>query len=289
EFASLVKDVQTLDLRSGSYTNNFHRLVDGLLETGAGKTSAPRPFLRQPTKPGMDVVLSKVPGWAFAWSAGWLVFWTIVFTLLTIALIVFRDPGESPPPVTSTENAGYMELVLFVLVLLAGVGTGGFAGGLLAGLFTMLSLRAHAPSISWRHMSPTIRIWGFTGPLGIIASGLLTALMVGIGAISVQNTEANCDDLSFGQCFFAGILNDLGEAIALLIIIVLVFLLLVMLAWFLTGMFAGWQAVRHIRRLEPGITRGQSWRVSAGWGCGAILAAVVMTFLIGVLSSSLGL
>jgi hypothetical protein len=60
-----------------------------------------------------------------------------------------------------------------------------------------------------------------------------------------------------------------------------------MVAWFLTGMFAGWLAVRHIRRLEPGITSGQGIRVSASWGCGALVAALVTFFLIGVLSSAL--
>jgi hypothetical protein len=54
-------------------------------------------------------------------------------------------------------------------------------------------------------------------------------------------------------------------------------------------MFAGWQVVRHIRRLEPGITNRQGWKVSTGWGCGAIVAAIVMIFLIGILSSALGL
>jgi len=64
---------------------------------------------------------------------------------------------------------------------------------------------------------------------------------------------------------------------------------LVIVAWFLTGMFAGWLAVRHIRRLEPGSTRGQGLKVSAGWGCGAIVAAIVMIFLVGIVSNTLGL
>jgi hypothetical protein len=54
-------------------------------------------------------------------------------------------------------------------------------------------------------------------------------------------------------------------------------------------MFAGRQAVRHIRRLEPGITSGQSRGVSLGWGCGAIVAAIVMISVIGILSNALGL
>ena len=37
EFETLVKEIQTLDLRSGSYTDNFHKLVDGLIEAGATK------------------------------------------------------------------------------------------------------------------------------------------------------------------------------------------------------------------------------------------------------------
>ena len=55
------------------------------------------------------------------------------------------------------------------------------------------------------------------------------------------------------------------------------------------GMFAGWQAVRHIRRLEPGITTGQSRGVSLGWGCGAIVAAVAMIIVVGILFNVAGL
>src|SRR4030095_6328032 len=47
EFESLVRDIQTLDLRSGSYTDNFQILVDGLIEAGAGKVTGERTFLRQ--------------------------------------------------------------------------------------------------------------------------------------------------------------------------------------------------------------------------------------------------
>src|SRR5215467_8530255 len=38
-FDSLVREVQSLDLRSGSYTDNFQKLVDGLIEAGAAKTA----------------------------------------------------------------------------------------------------------------------------------------------------------------------------------------------------------------------------------------------------------
>ena len=83
EFESLVKEVQTLDLRSGSYTDNFQKLVDGLVEAGAIKAdSGERPFLREAKQTSMRVVLSKIPGWAFAWSLGWMVFWLVVIIFL---------------------------------------------------------------------------------------------------------------------------------------------------------------------------------------------------------------
>jgi hypothetical protein len=166
---------------------------------------------------------------------------------------------------------------------------GGFAGGLIAGLFTMLALRPNAPSISWRHMSPTIRIWGITGPLGILISGLVTAFMVAIGAITVQNTDVDCTGLGFGECLGAGIGNAIGEVFVFILLIVLVFVLFVMTAWFITGVYAGRQSVKHIRRLEPGITNRQSRGVSLGWGCGSLVAAAVTILLLGLLSNLFGI
>ena len=276
EFESLVKEIQTLDLRSGSYADNFQKLVDGLIEAGAGKATGERPFLRGQTKTSLSVVFSKIPGWAFAWGLGWLVFWIVAVVILFILTAIQGN--------ATTGN----DLLGFVMLPISG-GIGGFAGGLIAGLFTMLALRPNAPSISWRHMSPTIRIWGISGPLGLIVSGLITGLMVTIGAISAQTTETNCEGLNFGECLGAGIGHAIGDAIGFLIIIVFVFLLFVIAAWFLTGVFAGWQSVRHIRRLEPGITNGQSRGVSLGWGCGAIVAAIVMIIFFGILSSALHL
>ena len=274
-FESLVSDVQTLDLRSGSYTENFQKLVDGLMEAGAGKINAERPFLREPTKISLNIVFSKIPGWAIAWSAGWVIFWIVAF--VTFAILA-----------ASQGNLGSEDLVNFLVILLS-AGIGGFAGGLLAGLFTMLALRPNAPSISWKHMSPTIRIWAISGPLGMAVSVLITAFMLAAGALSVESQEPNCEGLSFGQCLGAYFGNALGEAIITILLIIAVFLLFVILAWFLTGMVAGWQVVRHIRRLEPGITKSQGWRVSTGWGCGAIIAAIVTILLIGIFSNTLGL
>jgi hypothetical protein len=274
EFQSLVQEIQTLDLRSGSYTDNFHKLVDGLIEAGAGKATGERPFLRQTTKTPMDVVLSKIPGWAFAWSLGWLVFWIVVLILL--AFLAARQEGIKGEDVLN-----------FILILICGA-LGGFIGGLVAGLMTMLSLRPNAPSISWKHMSPTIRIWGISGPLGMIVSGLITALLIGIGAIAGQNIEPDCSG-GFGECVGQIIGSAIGEAIGFIIVVLFFFSLFVIAAWFLTGMFAGWQVTRHIRRLEPGITNRQAWGVSTGWGCGALLAAVSMFILLVMISSALGL
>ena len=275
KFEMLVKEVQTLDLRSGSYTDNFQKLVDGLIEAGAAKATEERPFLRQPTQPGLNVVFSKIPGWAFAWSLGWLVFWIVVLIFLAF-LVASQGTVESN------------DLLNFLFILISGV-IGGFTGGLLAGLLTMLTLRPNAPSISWKHMSPTIRIWGISGPLGVLVAGLITVFMMAVGALSMPAAEPNCSGIGFGDCLGQIIGSAIGEFIGLVILVLLVFLLFVVASWFLTGMFAGWQVVRHIRRLEPGITNSQGWRVSAGWGCGAITAAVVMILLIGILSSVLGL
>ena len=275
EIQTLVSEVQTLDLRSGSYTDSFHKLVDGLIEAGAAKATGERPFLRQTTKVGMNVVLSKVPGWAFAWSLGWLVSWLSIFILLFILVV-------------AQGRAGSEDFLNFIVILFSG-GFGGFFGGLVAGLFTMLSLRPNAPSISWKHMSPTIRIWGISGPLGMIVSGMITGLMLATGAIVMQSVTPDCSSLNFNECVGQIFGAALGNAIGFLILISVIFLTLVTIAWFLTGMFAGWQAVRHIRRLEPGITKGQSRSVTLGWGCGAIVAVVVMIVVLGALSSALGL
>jgi hypothetical protein len=274
KFESLVDEIQTIDLRSGSYTDNFQKLVDGLTAAGAVKATGERPFLRRRAIIPLNMVFSKIPGWAFAWSLGWLVFWAIV--LAFIAILVAIQGGIKG-----------QDLLNFTLILICGA-VGGFAGGLLAGLFTMLALRPNAPSISWKHMSPTVRIWGISGPLGMIVSGIITATMIAIGAISVQGIEPNCGGIGFGDCMGQIIGSALGEAIGLIILTMFVFLLFVIVAWFLTGTFAGWLAVRHIRKLEPGITKRQARGVSVGWGCGAIVAALVMFILLAIITSVLG-
>jgi hypothetical protein len=269
EFESLVHEVQTLDLRSGSYIDSFHKLVDGLIEAGAGKATIERPFLRQSAKTPMNIVLSKVPGWAFAWGLGWLIFWIVGLALLSILTLVQGDMKSE-------------YLIEFFLILI-GAGVGGFTGGLIAGLITMLALRPNAPSISWKHMSSTIRIWGISGSLGIVVSLLITFLMITVGAISMQ--AADCEGLGLGECLG----TIAGNAAAFFFRAISFFLLFAVITWFLTGMFAGRLAVRHIRKLEPGITDKQGRSVSLGWGCGAIVAAIVMIVVAGIISNIKGL
>ncbi len=270
EFEKLVKDVQTLDLRSGSYTENFQTLVDGLVAAGAAKIEGyEKPFLRQPVKVSLAIAFRKIPGWAFAWGGGWAIFWSILLLFLLFLLV-------------SQDNLGTEDILNFVVILISGA-AGGFAGGLLAGLFTMLFLRPNAPSISWKHMSPTIRVWAISGPLGILVSGMVTAIMIAVGAIGVQSVEPDCAGL--GECIGAIFGSVIGQAVVFVLIVMIIFLLLLGIVWFLTGMFAGWLVVRHIRRLEPGITRRQGWGVSLGWGCGAIVAAVVALLSMVMISS----
>jgi hypothetical protein len=202
------------------------------------------------------------------------VFWIVV--LIVLAFVV-----------ASQERIKGEDILNFILILIS-AGLGGFIGGLLAGLFTMLALRPNAPSISWKHMSPTIRIWGISGPLGMVVSGIITSILIGIGVISGQSIEPDCSG-GFGECVGQIVGSAVGNAIVFFLIILLVFSLFVIAAWFLTGMFAGWQVTRHIRRLEPGITARQAWGVATGWGCGAILAAVIMFVLLVMISSALRL
>jgi hypothetical protein len=276
EIATLVKEVQTLDLRSGSYTDNFYKLVDGLIATGAVRpASYEKPFLRQPTRPGMRMVFGKAMGWAGAWSLGWLVFWALTFLFLFIFIVI-------------QNKAGREDLFNFLAFTLSGM-TGGFVGGSVAGLLSMLVLRPYAPSISWKHMSPTIRIWAISGPVGMIISGILTVVMLIIGILNVQTAPADCTNGGISQCLGQIFGSAIGQTIATMLLILAVFMIFLIVVWFLTGLFAGWLVIRHVRRLEPGITHGQGWRVSASWGCGAIVAALIAMLTISFLATTFGL
>ena len=222
KFRSLTQKIQTLDLRSGSYTDNYHKLVDGLIKAGAVKITRKKSYSRQSTIPPLIIIFRKIPGWAFSWGLGWLLYWLVFCFYFTIRGAIVNS--------FSSESIG----VLMSFVFSGGIG--GFTGGLIAGLFTMLALRQNAPSIQWKHMSPSIQIWGISGALGIFP-----ALTVTINALPAFLTKVT------------------------------------FVAWcFLTGIVAGFLAVHHIRRLEPGITNPQGGVVCFGWGCAALVGTSVM-------------
>ncbi|MEJ5225688.1 MAG: toll/interleukin-1 receptor domain-containing protein [Anaerolineales bacterium] len=276
----LVSDTQYIDLRQGSYADNFQVLVDGLLAAGAVRQSlreAPRPFLLQPAKTNWGAVITKIPGWGCAWSLGWGIFWL----LLILFLILVEN-------ITGVVSDGGHPLAALITVTVSGA-VGGFTGGLLAGLFSMAALRRYAPSIAWKHVTPSVRIWALSGVLGLILSGVLTSLLLGMGMLAIQANPVDCGGLSVGECVGAGLGSAIGTAIGTIIAIALVFLLLLGVTWFAAGLFAGWLAVRHIRTLEPGIRPGETRWVMLGWGLGAVLATITTLGVIAAFSAALGL
>lgn len=269
EFAPLVKEIQTIDLHSGSYTDNFYKLVDGLIEAGAVKTTnIERPFLREPTKITLGILLGKALRWAVAWGIGWLVFWSMTFVFLFIFIAL-------------QNKAGPEDLLNFLIFSLSGM-TGGSIGGFVAGLLTMFALRSYAPSILWKHMSPTIQIWAVSGPVGMIISGIITVIMLIVGVISTTNQYPSCQGIEATQCLSQIFQNAQREDLRTTTLVLIVFFLFVIVVWFLTGLLAGWMVVRHVRRLEPGITRRQGWQASTSWGCGAVVAAVMTMLALGI-------
>jgi hypothetical protein len=275
DFAPLVKDIQTINLQSGSYTDNFYKMVDGLVEAGAVKTTnVERPFLRGPAKIGLRVVLGKALRWALAWGVGWLVFWSMTFVFLFIFIAL-------------QNKAGPEDLVNFSIFSLSGM-AGGLIGGFVAGLLTMFILRAYAPSILWQHISPTIRIWAVSGPLGMIISGVITVIMLIVGVISTANQYSSCEGIEAAQCLSQIFSRAQREDLSTITLILVAFFLFVTVVWFLTGMLAGWMVVRHVRRLEPGITGRQGWQTSTSWGCGAVVAAVITMLALGIAANTVG-
>jgi hypothetical protein len=247
-------DYQFIDFRKGSYADNFTDLLTGLVNAGVPLISAPeltpeeqaerrRELLGVPDKVEWSAVLRRIPGWALAWGIGWGIYWLILPIVLSI-----------------TGTSG--ELDNFIAFPIGGF-FGGLIGGLWAGLVTMLALRHHASSIAWKHMKSSIRIWGLIGSVGTIVVGGLA-----YGIISASLSSADCSGMSVGDCFGAAIGQGIANAIGL--IIGMVFYSLI--ALFVIGCISGGFAVRHIRRLEPGILGKQAIWVILGWGSGAVLA-----------------
>jgi hypothetical protein len=253
DLESLVRSTQYIDLRAGSYADNFQKLVDGLLAAGVSTgVSQPAPFLRQKAPTDWGAVFTRIPGWAAAWGLGWVVFWSV------LGVIVWFGSRDSQTPAT------------LILAPLSG-GLGGMAGGLLAGLFTMLALRRNASSIAWKHMAPGIRIWALVGSASIL-------LFTAVGAVMLAGftpDEFDCQGVGIVECLGGTFVSSLAQSIGFIFLLIFLIFLLALAAWFITGVFAGWLAVRHIRRLEPGIGRAAAFWTSLGWGLGGVLGAFV--------------
>jgi hypothetical protein len=149
----------------------------------------------------------------------------------------------------------------------------------------MLTLRPYAPSIFWKHISPTIRIWAVSGPLGMIISGIMTVITLIVGVINIQDKIPSCPRGDLVPCLSRILSNASEQDMRTATLIIVLFVFFVTGIWFLTGTLAGWLVVRHVRRLEPGITRRQGWSVSVGWGCGAIVAAIIMILTLSILTT----
>lgn len=266
-FKTLLQNVQYLDLRQGSYDDNFLTLQRALAGQGVKMHGGPGGFL--PTKAGVKwgAVFGRIPSWGFAWSFGWAIFWAV----LGLIMVLTSDGGTEPA---------------MIAMFAIGGGAGGFAGGLWAGFLTMLVLRRHATSVRWKHISPAIGIWIVSGAVGAVASVLVTQ---GVVAGMTFGQQADCSGLSFGDCLGQAFGNAIGAAFAAAITFILILLLILLSTWFLTGAYAGWQAVRAIRRLEPGIVPQQTLWIMLGWGGGALIGAITAVVAAAALSEALGL
>jgi hypothetical protein len=279
ELAAPLESYQYIDFRRGSYGENLADLVASLAALGvalhAAQELSPDQLARrqrarlldEPGPTAWGAVLRRVPGWALAWALGWTVIWAVVPVLV---LLGWNRVTQSSTPLDLTP----------LLILPVWGFVGGLAGGLLAGLFTMLALRRNAASIGWKHMSMAIRIWAIAGTIvSVVAFGLVFLGSEGPTA----RPPVDCSGLGFGDCFVQSMGQSLSDAMAqacfgfFLLLFGGAFAAVAML---IVGMIAGAVAVRRIRRLEPGILGRQAVWVVLGWGLGAALAMVGVLFLV---------
>ena len=255
---------QIIDFTQGGYQKNLTDLLSGLSSQGIDFHGAPELFAEEqasrrrelmgaPVKVRWGTVFKKVPGWAFAWGLGWGVFWII-------AAIFFA--------VTNDELSG--EIILLPI----GGFVGGLIGGFLAGLITMIALRHNAANISWKHMKSSTRIWGLVGPIGsVVAFGLV---MLFVDVVAVDAPESSNIIEAIGGAIAAGLVSGLATAI----VMIFAFLFYSLIAFLVIGAVAGWLAVRHIRRLEPGILGRQAVWVIIGWGLSAPISAILSLLVV---------
>ncbi len=254
---------QFIDFTRGGYQKNLTDLLAGLSDQEIEFQSAPELSLEEqsnrrkemmgaPVKVSWGIVLKKIPGWAFAWGLGWGIFW-VVFAVL----LVFSDEAGGE-----------------VFLLPIGGFIGGLFSGFLAGLVTMIALRHNAANISWKHMKSSVRIWGLVGPIGTAIAFGLVLLFVDVVAVDAPES-ANIVE-AIGGAFAAG----LASGIMTVMVMAIAFLFYSLIAFSIIGAVAGWFAVRHIRRLEPGILGKQAIWVVIGWGISAPLAAIMSLIVV---------
>jgi len=251
------------DFTKGGYQKNLTDLLAGLSAQGVDFQSAPelsseeqasrrRELMGAPVKVRWGTVLKKIPGWAFAWGLGWGIFW-IVFAIL----MAFSDDSSGG-----------------IFLLPVGGFVGGLIGGFLAGLVTMIALRHNAANISWKHMKSSIRIWGLVGPIGTALAFGLVILIVDVVEVEPQESSNIVEGIA--GVFVAG----LASGIATVLLMAIAFMFYALIAFALIGAVAGWFAVRHIRRLEPGILGRQAIWVVIGWAISAPLAAILSLIVV---------
>ncbi len=260
---------QFVDFTKGGYQKNLTDLLAGLSSQGIDFHSAPelspeelasrrRELLGAPVKVRWGTVLKKIPGWAFAWGLGWGIYWIIL-------AIFFAVSGDEIP-----------EGILFLPI-------GGFFGGLLAGFLagfaTMIPLRHNAANIDWKHMKSSIRIWELVGPIGTIIAGWLAIALFNFERINLM-AGIDCADGSLADCLGEMVGGFFGTLILGIVVITLLILAYVLFTILILGLISGWFAVRHIRRLEPGILGKQAVWVIIGWGLSAPLAALLPLILV---------
>ena len=249
---------QFIDFTQGGYRKNLADLLAGLNDQGIKFQRAPelsaeeqsnrrREMMGAPIRVSWGTVLKKIPGWALAWGLGWGIFWIVITLLLMLS-----------------DSAGEEVLLLPISGFL-----GGLIAGFIAGLFTMITLRHHAVNISWKHMKSSIRIWGLVGPIGTAIAFGLVILFVDVVAVDAPES-ANIVE-AIGGAFAAGLASGILTAV----VMALAFILYSLVAFTIIGAVAGWFAVRHIRRLEPGILGKQAIWVIIGWAISAPLAAIL--------------
>lgn len=254
---------QLIDFTQGGYQKNLTDLITGLNAQGVDFLSAQelslqeqerrrRELMGAPVKVRWASVFGKIPGWALAWGLGWGIFWIVIAILMVIS-----------------DNA---QEGLFLMPI--GGFIGGLIGGFLAGFITMIALRHNATNIAWKHMKSAIRIWGLVGPIGtVIALGLAFFLTE---AVDVGSPE--CSNIV--ECIGGAIAFGLASGLATALAMIFAFIFYSLIALLVIGAAAGILAVRHIRRLEPGILGRQAIWVVIGWSIGAPLAAIASLLVV---------